>query len=320
MDSAKFNSPLFREYWKNGYVLFRGVLSPEEIRAARVECDRHHGDGNRYTSTREFLQMPSLAKIPFLEKSVTAARDLFGDFTYFQYYMSQSDTYGGWHMDSQSQGIDSEYLFEKDYLVAKCALYLQDNEVETWGGGMDIIPGSHRATIFGHSFPISRRHRMGRMSRIQRELRDWRNKHLLKPVSLELKAGDLMIFHSCLLHKGTRPNPKFATVSGTRAQGIPRDKTKYLINWEVSPRNQYVPIYLAHGKVLADAGSRDFQHAVEARFPEDYSPEVQQLIARQGLHISEYRHADPNVKSGQEWNVGGLTVRFQHWSTSYLTQ
>ncbi len=299
---------MINEYRKNGYVLFRGILNQDEVKSARTAADSYfYSTGLRHMATTQYLNHAPLAKIPFHPKTIQAIRSLFGnDFTTFQYYMSQANTFGGWHIDAQSQGVNAEYLYEPDYMVSKCAFYLQDNEPTEWGGGLDVIPGSHLCGMFGHRFPWSRADRNGHISPLQWRLRDWR-RSLLRPISLDIKAGDLLIFHACLWHRAT-PAAKGTLERGDRLNNLPREKMKYLINWEVSPLNKYVPYYLAHGRNLAVSGEQIFEDAMTVEFPRSYSSDLLELIRREKLSISEYRHADPKIIPGFSTYLDGVTL------------
>ena len=84
-----------------------------------------------------------------------------------------------WHTDSQSMGFSTKYVYNPSFNVAKLGLYLQEDDA-TYGGQLDVIPGSHLPTFLGVNSPISIKSRYGKVSKLQLLAIKIRNKFLKK--------------------------------------------------------------------------------------------------------------------------------------------
>lgn len=282
-------------YRDQGYLLFRGLISPEEIALMREAGTKYFGDQKTHMGTRDFLGIPCLASLPFHPKLVERIGDVFGrDFAIISQFSMMANLHSPqWHRDSQSQ-LGNDYLYDPDYLVAKCAVYLQDNDPD-WGGGMEIVPRSHRPEFFGRPSSLSRSNVIGKLSRaLQRALIRLRSQRL-KPVRLPSKAGDVLLFHANLLHRASQPSERVPR-GGPRDTSVvnpPRDKFKFLIDWEVTPNNKYLRTYLAHQQMRARREPGLFRESLAVRFPEDYDPALISRIRERGVHVAHYSDANP---------------------------
>jgi hypothetical protein len=279
---------LTRQFREEGYVLFRDVIPSREIAAAREASGRFFANGGTHMFTRDFLRFPPLASLPFRANVMTEIRKVLGDdyATITQFSVTANLHSPIWHRDSQSAG-EREYLWDDDYLICKCGAYLQENDHE-WGGGMEIFPGSHRPGWLGHRTPFARLNPLGKLARLcQRVARDARD-HMIRPLWLPLKAGDVMLFHANLIHRASQPRRTTTVEDGYRVVDPPQDKVKYMIQWETSPNNRYLPIYLSHQASRAGKEGGIYSDSLEARFPADFDPDLVARIRDQGLRVANY--------------------------------
>jgi len=142
----------------------------------------------------------------------------------------------GWHHDSGDERAN-RYLFDDDYRMVKCGLYLQDNSEEL-GGSIDIAPGSHRRLFLtgrnSVDFYLQRvRQNVGIVT-------GWR--------SLDIKAGDFVAFDSWLSHRGTIPRGYLDASEVERRKSyvdLPPEKTKFAIYYNAS-RRRLARTYVQH--------------------------------------------------------------------------
>ena len=141
----------FENFDKNGFVLFKNVLTPEEVAIFRGECERiveqekiiSQGD-NDYLRNNILVRSDIVRDIFLQEKVINVIKKICGDdFCILPEVSIMRSQYGGWHKDTTSVEIFG-YDFHKtpDFRVVNVAIYCQDNG--DYGGGLDVVPGSHK--------------------------------------------------------------------------------------------------------------------------------------------------------------------------------
>jgi hypothetical protein len=148
----------------------------------------------------------------------------------------------GWHRDAGGELAIKKcraLIRKEDYVFGKIGVYLQKNSI--YGGAIDTIPGSNndfysptfkkfkvilllKLLIFFQKFiPFIYK----KITRSELYLK------LLGSISLEINAGDAVIFDSRVFHKGTFASEeieKNLTYNIERIQAeLPKDKTKYVL-------------------------------------------------------------------------------------------
>jgi len=294
LDSGK-QSPK-EKYAQDGGILFKGLLTKEEVSEIRRECDEYHASGETHLGTADFLKRQALASLPFKPKVVEALASVLGRnyVTLNQFVVTANLHNPKWHRDSGNQG-NQEYLYDSDYMIAKCGVYSQDNDPE-WGGGLEVYPGSHKASFLGHRALFSRKHMRGHMSRIQLWGIANRDSNL-KQLWLPFKAGDVFLVHANLIHRASQPLPSYPEKKRGGYKNVqiidpslPQEKFKYLIDWEVSPMNRYLPVYLQHqvGRVEKNKSDKLYAESLGSRYPHDYPDWLVEKIEGQDTRVVNY--------------------------------
>ena len=215
-----------RQYKRHGFTIIPGLLSKPQVRELRARLEEvfqsdlaYPGDNPRVRAC-VCARHPELRWVLSYAPLVKVLRGLLGDdFGYLPEMPAYRDLYAGWHTDTESQeraGIFTHW--EHGYRLAQAALYLQDNGPQ--GGGVDFVLGSHT-----RSDPSPPAWRCGMRSallgdRLERRrtsfsgLLNWavaKVRTLLiragqpRPYCVPTRAGDLLVYHPRILHRGTPP-------------------------------------------------------------------------------------------------------------------
>ena len=306
------------QYIRDGFIILRNVVPKEYISDLReigfelLEEKRKAGQISIYTS--EFVKHEKLLSVAFLKDVVSAIRDVLGDdyVTLTQYSLTANAYSPVWHTDSQSQR-NAEYLFNKDYLISKCGLYLQEHD-PVYGGSLEIIPYSHRPTLLGYRSYKRNNTRIGQISDLQWKAIQFRNKYLLRKKLPKLNLGDVLLFHGMLVHRASQPDfSKVVQIEKYGIKDVPKDKYKFMIQWEVSADNDFVPVYLAHQKIRALKDGKLFEESLGVRYPESYPEATKQLIEENGCKIRNYDEApDSYLESNRFYLKDGTPIVFLH--------
>ncbi len=232
---------LSKQLEDEGYALVPGVLEPEQVEELRSVLTRLFAEPSPYPGDIEhhgpvgcirmdiFTRCPELRWLLVHEPLVRALRDALGeDFVYVPEMSAHADGYGKWHKDTSSQERDGLlFHWTPDFRVVQVALYLQDND--SLGGGLDVVPGSHRRP--DRYVQAAKR---TRLRRLKSKIWDvgWTPKR--GAISIRSKAGDLVFFDLRLDHRATRPR-------GLRRP--PVGPTKFAIYAVCGPNDRHTRAY-----------------------------------------------------------------------------
>lgn len=304
------------QYLHDGYIVLKNVIPKPIIAEIReigfdlLEKRREQGQISIYN--QEFVAQEKLVCIPFLKDVVAATREVFGgDYVTFSQFSLTANAHSPiWHTDSQSQQ-NAEYLFNPNYLISKCGLYLQEHD-PVYAGSMEIIPYSHKPTFMGSRSIVGRDKKFGQINTLQWKAIQFRNQYCLRKKIPPMELGDVLLFHGLLVHRASQPN--FANLEQIDKFGIqspPRDKYKFMIQWEVSPNNEFVPIYLAHQKFRAAKEGGLYQESLQIKFPNDYHEAARELIAANACYVINYDQAPVHyVQNGRFYHDDGTPIAF----------
>jgi hypothetical protein len=261
-------APLETEFVENGKIWLKKVLPDNEVDNLREEIFQIFDAIEKRSSGKHSFNMlgPSITywkqeiwEILFKEKLINALKTILEP----EYYLIpdlhiQMNAFGlvnstifgipipnkyGWHIDAGSESISTDHL-DPEYRLVKCGLYLQDNTPE-YGGGIDIVPKSHK-------FPVS-----SGFSTLDWQARRIRSKLgiLFGNKTLTIKKGDMVIFHSFLMHSGTHPRPSLLVDIRTAAKknrmySLPREHSKIVVYFNAC-RKKFATNFLRHNLAQA---------------------------------------------------------------------
>ena len=126
------------------------------------------------------------------------------DFCFLPEMTAHHQGFGNWHKDTTSMEQDGEDFHRSpDFRMVQCAIYMQD-QTERYGGGLDLVPGSHKGTD-----PTARGGVGSFVYRLRRRVGG-------KVRTLPSRAGDLVVFDLRTDHRATEPQFR-RRVPGRRA-------------------------------------------------------------------------------------------------------
>lgn len=301
------DTDLNQSFAVNGFVVVRGVLSPEEVIALRGLLEEQFSQTvvnpnegpRRVMLPREILKVPELYLIPFKEKIIAALRQILEvNYTVFPDLMIQRNMFGcgpgkGWHVDSGSEGRNS-YLLRPDYRFVKCGVFLQGNSRE-WGGGIDVLPGGHRFPLVTGNNDLN----------FRLKVLSNRVRQRFFGKMIDIKAGDFVAFDSRLPHISTWPNRLAgADVSNAQIKNVPSDKTKFAIYWNACRKNSALD-FLKNSELRAEKEEIQGGHPelffadyLRLKFPESYPADFVSAAKNAGLEVASLDEA-----SARSWDL-----------------
>jgi hypothetical protein len=280
-----------KKFLDNGFMYFENVISASDVTEIRHQLlDFFKKQKKNHMFTKEFLSFESVSKVPFLATVHEKVSEAIGSYKLIPFYSLTYNLHSQvWHRDSQSLLNSTQFIYDEDYQISKCGIYLQDDTLE-WGGGLEIIPKSHKPGFLGYKFPLSfSMKRKGKTSVIQLMAQKFQNSFLQKKMRLNVKAGDLLVFHGNLLHRASKPTARLNQKH--QIEEVPDDKAKFMYQWEVSPDNQFLSKYIKHQKSRVankTIGYNDFiSHGLESKYPESYQPIIAKKIQDNNISIAK---------------------------------
>lgn len=134
---------------RDGYVTFKGVLSPKEVEQVRGEIYKFFDKAGRFydfgkTQPDAFSQVPKIRWLITHPGVLAAVRSAAGtDEIQFTFHSDcHMNMLSGWHTDTGAY-FKSDEVAPKDFQVFKVGIYLQDHMVNAQG--LTVSEGSHHA-------------------------------------------------------------------------------------------------------------------------------------------------------------------------------
>ena len=295
---ANNNMTKKEEFRKNGYIVIKNIFDKDEIISLRKSCyeaftklgsksnsSNINLESNRQIFNEEFTKNPDLLNPIFKKSIVDAVREVLGDdyISFADFSLNNNLHSPIWHTDSQSMGFSTKYLYNSSFNIAKLGLYLQEDD-ETYGGQLDIIPGSHLPSFLGVDSPISIKSRYGKVSKLQLLAIKIRNK-FLKKMSVNVPVGDIILFHGLLWHRSSQPNwSKLNQIDSFGIKNQPVDKRKFMFQWEVSENNEFAKFYATHQSKMSQ---KRYQDASKITL-EDFSSSSQAIFHSNNINVKSY--------------------------------
>jgi hypothetical protein len=253
------------QFHQDGFLLVRDVLSRAQVAELRNFCQRVFDAGLKNPGDDLICRSDVFCHYPEIRWLLThapvlgALKSLVGNnFVYMHEWACHDSFFGEWHKDTTSQERAGErFHYEPDYLQVEAALYLQDNG--SYGGGLDVIPGSHRDTADPYLVDNA-------WTRTRTRLR---SRHLWpseKGYKIPSRAGDLVLFHFRARHKASSP------VSFP----VPPQHRKFSLFLAASRNNEYARRFINWTR-----SNGDRPHLIDHCFP----PDLVQLVKEQGVGL-----------------------------------
>jgi hypothetical protein len=266
---------------RDGYILVRNVLSAEGVERARAVCDGYllaDADAENEIEATALLQMPAMNFI-FDERVIEALTTwLGGSLAYYPNYVARLNRRTDWHVDNGFSPVylpNASHVYDPQFRHVQCVVYLQDNQPGP-GGGLDVRRGSHRWAA-NNEFPDD----------------DFLMRSYPEVVSIDSRAGDLIVFDGRVMHRGTPQDGshklrKYGVFwSASRNDALQMDRyTEYL-----TARVEYLRTRnLSSDELERDVHRFRLMHSV--RFPGSYLPPAVDVIRKHAVALAELPHAN----------------------------
>jgi ectoine hydroxylase-related dioxygenase (phytanoyl-CoA dioxygenase family) len=273
---------------RDGYTVVLGALTEDEVAETREfltelveKKPQFDGDeqyparpGSRGGGVRHdvFSRYPETRRVLDKPEVLDMLRSALGeDFVLLPEMALHDSRYGGWHKDTtplESAGYD--FHWEPGFRLLECGIYFQDND--EFGGGLDIVPGSHREPDDSPPPPkvtFMRRLR-GKLSQmgVLPPPKDPPTAEEPRRFSIPNKARDLVAFDLRAKHMATQPSPGI--------EEIPADKRKFALLFIAGANNE-------HSRRYRDLIAGQYKH-LQGDQP-TYPDELVEVASRQSLTL-----------------------------------
>jgi hypothetical protein len=249
-------SELSRQFDRDGFLHLKNVFDADQATqlrsAAATVCAEPQGGPNDTDSDPHFgtsrsdvmTRFPALRWILWHAPLRDALHSVLGNpVVVVPECALHMNFFSTWHQDSNSPRRDGQHFYLRpSFKMLQAAIYLQNNSVE-FGGGLDVMPQSHRDVRFDRyedwllrkradmpNLPAFARNMMTRAAYAPRHLCGRRAVRTV-PISV----GDVVLFDIRIFHRATPPRP-----------GAERSTDKYAIFLLCSADNQTVDEYLTY--------------------------------------------------------------------------
>lgn len=264
---------------KDGFILCKNIFSENDIKKFRniVETiyngpNKSPGD-NDYIKWNIFNNHRSLRPLLFNKFIINLLKKITGDnFVLLNDMSMLKSSYKGWHKDTSNLAFSgATFHHEKNFLLLNVIIYLQEN-TETLGGGLDVIPGSHLENFDELVTPLpanGKKNILYYIKRIKPKLKTI-YLHIFEKYfkikidtkknikySIPTKIGDVIIFDQRISHKASWP--KNASLN----------PDKFLINYTVSRDNEYAVKFMDFLKER-----KDFLHLKKPQLSQEFCKEI----------------------------------------------
>lgn len=243
-----------------GYAHFPSIFSAEDIARLRESADRitanpsdFPGDVDshvRFGTSRSdlYARFPEFQWVLLHQPFIDAMKVLLGaPVVFIPEHALHKNFYSNWHRDTSTPRRDKQdFYLSPDFRIAQVAIYLQDNSAQT-GGGLDVVPGSHRevhqewlediGTRIGQKFPLPFKRGRDRLTQLL-TLPSRLPGIFRRPLSLPIRSGDVVAFDLRIKHRAT-PN-----LLRDQAQPL----TKYGLFLVCSSNNEIAHEYLHYAR------------------------------------------------------------------------
>jgi len=247
---------LRQQFRKDGYVIVSNVLTESEVAQVRSTIANYLSRLPPLLKNEDKAYLPAsimytdevLTQHLYNPEIVSTLTQIFGrSVTYLPDLEAQINHHdSGWHFDAQSER-GNDYFYDKDYLFAKCGIYLQDN-TKIDGGGIDIVPGTHKSIFQIQPRLIKAAQCRQLIKWYNTTIRDYANqrKTQREVISLPIKQGDLVVFDSRLRHRATVPEKHESSTTTFLSRLSP--ESKMTLYWNAS-NTYYAKHFLEHSTI-----------------------------------------------------------------------
>lgn len=291
----------------NGALLIKSALSKVDVKEVRELIDSI-SDGSRCIQAPAILNHELLQNKVFLNKNaIDALKRIFGkDISLFPSFQVQINSYTqnklsklstGLHVDAAAEVESKEpYLTTTLPAWVNIGCYLQDHSNNGWGGGIAVIPGSHKLISLLMKLPL--------LGGVLAKCGIYACKKILPDSMLRLvptEPGDILIFDNRLLHTSV-PGPKASSIelnrnirSQTQLNNVPKNESKYAFYWFAGQRkleqsifhNNFVKRAIKLDDSYAASGGFNYKAAIELDSNAEYPIEFQDKVKMLGLTIAK---------------------------------